>query len=189
MQTESAQSIETRLDRPGLYAIGSRPGIGKTATALALTDRCLENGRSVLYFSLETARAALLERFEKVHGPKDISRFHIVDDPAYDHVKIPETIRRMAEKDPLMHCVFIDYCELVGTSGEREKDLEQMLQALRELAKTLALSIAVLGQMKPARTETEVPEPDDLVCQGLKQSADALFLLYLEKGEVKLQAM
>jgi replicative DNA helicase len=199
--------------RPGgLYVIGARPGIGKSALALQIA-RELERYGHVAYFSLEMSAEEVTQRliaqasgvsFAMVDGSQKMPDFARakVDDWLSTYtgkiifndkssITMPEVraeIRTMVREFNLSG-VIVDYLQLMNTGrrGEnRQQEVAELSRNLKTLAMELKIPIIALSQLN-RNSENRAdgrPMMADLRESGaIEQDADAVLLLHRDREE------
>lgn len=182
-----------------LYLVGARPSVGKSLFATNVTRRALDDGRRVLFVSLEMSGREIVERMlvEKLTlDPKNISA--MLDAWGSEAVQswdlrfteratdasIAARARDIARE--YLDLVVIDYIQLLPASGRYERrDLEvgAMSRGLKLLALELRVPILVCAQLNrsPEGRSDKRPRLSDLRESGsLEQDADVVLLLHRE---------
>lgn len=190
-----------------VYVIAGRPGDGKTALALTMSE-IVSRERAVAIFSLEMSRleilARLVSRLIEVPVPtiaravKDgrpperladalhqLSQRQIMID-GRDHLTVDQiaaTARVQANKYQL-GLVVIDYLQLITPRDRRvnrEQQIAESSRAIKQLAKQIRCPILLLSQMSRA-IESRVgkqPQLSDLRESGaIEQDADAVLFIH-----------
>ena len=193
--------------RPGFYIIGGRPSMGKTAFALDITCRILENtGGYVGFFSLEMptnqlinrilARESLInqtklinsninseERAQLMRAGGLVSDMKILvnDDPAISILQIQSQAKVWANKHDLK-AIVIDYLQLVKATGSNQRHLEvgEVSRGCKVLSKILDIPVFGLCQLgREKDSGKSMPQLSELRESGsLEQDADTVMLLY-----------
>ena len=194
---------EASVVSSGLITLAARPGTGKTTAALNLAERVAEQGKAVLYFSLEMDSRQLWARrvgaysglsYSKIYrgdiANADFARlnkatemlsqhpFHIYDKPC--SIEDVERITRSTDAPAL---VVIDHIGLIKNSSGRSR-YELMTDTAHRL-KQLALSTGVpilalcqLNRQSEAR-ESKLPTVADLRDTGaIEEDSDVVMLLH-----------
>jgi replicative DNA helicase len=191
-----------------LTIAAARPGVGKTAFALAIARKAIQNGHAVHFASLEQAEVELADRLICAEAGLDghklragtFSRAEIaifkeagdrlaslplfIDD---DSVQSMFRITAKARRHKLRHgirLVIVDYLQLVEPENRREPRHEQVAgvsRRLKQLARDLALPVLALAQLNRAselRADQE-PRLADLRESGaIEADADTVMLMH-----------
>ena len=158
-----------------LVILAARPSMGKTALALNMaSNMALYSKKSVLFFSLEMSRDALVQRmissmakidsyhirsghlqkddFVKlwnVSGRLSNCKIWIEDTPGISYMDIRAISRRLKAKEEL-DVIFIDYLQLITLpSSRREENRQNTVAEISRNLKMLAreLSVPVIALM------------------------------------------
>jgi replicative DNA helicase len=213
----------TRLDevttgfQPGeLVIVGARPGVGKSALALAVAHHAAAEGHPVLLSSLEMSGAEITDRLLARAGGVNVTALRtgsvttcearrlsglgpvieglplFVDDAASQSVMhILSEARRLKRRSGLK-VVMIDYLQLVEPENRRNHRYEQVAQISRRLkflAKELEVPVIALAQVSRACEDRAGGKPrlSDLRESGdIEQNADVVLLLS-RKDDVYLE--
>ena len=151
-----------------LITIGARPAMGKTAFALSITEKILQQKKKVLAFSLEMSEKQFVTRLLVINSEVDFMRIKTVYLYPNDYDKLGNSMRNLHEFD-LTVCdmpvaieeieekikthkpevVLIDYLQLV--SGKRKMDrfsqIEDIMKNLKRIAKENGVVIFILSQL------------------------------------------
>lgn len=194
------------LHRSDLVIIGARPGMGKTSLILNIARHiCVTAGRKVAFFSLEMSRDQLAQRLLAFDAAVDISRLRqggLTSDewdrittatsnlyPAQLYVDETSAITVQQIKSKLRRnkpdIVFIDYLQLLQSTGRAENRVQQVSEMTRDLkimAKELNIPVVVCSQLSragQAKGTSHVPQLSDLRESGsIEQDADIVLLLH-----------
>lgn len=205
----------TRLHGGDLVIVAGRPGMGKTSFALGVTDANLREGKTVLWFSLEMTRQALLGRL--VSGRCGVSvetfrsgnlsehtfgraysalselgqtRLWIDDTPGVSSSHIRAEAQRIASRGGL-DLIVVDYVGLVEESGKfeaRRLEVGKISRNMVRTAKELNVPVMLLSQLNREVDTRSPPIPrlSDLRESGdLEQDADVVLLLYRAEEALK----
>lgn len=158
-----------------MVIIAARPSIGKTAFALACAAKALEQGKAVIFFSLEMSRARLLDRLiigrsgvdalgyrtgrlsddeflraQRAAGYYADCRLWINDKGSIGLGEI-EAFCLTKKKEDNCDLVIVDYLQLMKTRSQknrtRDGDLAELSRGLKLLAKDLDVPVIVLSQL------------------------------------------
>lgn len=201
------KSLDRRLGggflNSGLYFLAARPGMGKTALAIAIAEHAAQSGR-VEFLSMEmtgnqlTARRlarearvdsrTLLtdtltpEEYKRVAeaGRKiERSSLEITDGRSYTTARISAIVR----SKPGVRLVIIDHFSLIQTPGKQANHIEyaNASKALKALAKSIQAPVLCLAQLNRQNEERKDKRPQlsDLRETGAaEQDADGVILLH-----------
>lgn len=194
--------------RSGLYILGGRPSMGKTAFALDLSMRIIENtGGYVGFFSLEMPVGQLINRLlaretgidqtrlmnsniskdEKLTliergGIVSSLKLLVTDSPTMTIMQLMSQAKVWAVKNDLK-AIFVDYLQLVkGTEKGQQRYLEvgEVSRGLKALSKILDIPVIALCQLTREKEKgANLPALSDLRESGdIEQDADCVMLLY-----------
>lgn len=199
------------LQRGDLVLLAARPGVGKTALALSITDHAASRGLAVGVVSQEMSRDQLLQRLVSARTGIDLARLRsdalrederlkaldalgalselpiYVDDQAG---KSSGAIRAAARRLTAEHgcdLLVIDYLQLlVGEqrSENRVQEVAAISRDLKLLARELDCPILALSQLSRAveQRASKVPQLSDLRDSGaLEQDADVVLFIYRDE--------
>lgn len=190
--------------RPGgLYFVAARPGIGKTSFSLELAAR---SGLVTLFLSQEMTEAELVDRSVSCvgrvgyaslqNGSLDQEDWHRIveaaDSEAMRRLHIDDQgsltigdIRTKAKTIPGLQLLVLDYLQLcagsVGSSANRNAEIEQISRGLKALAKELGIAVIALSQLnrQVEQRTSKRPMLSDLRDSGsIEQDADAVMFLW-----------
>ncbi len=162
-----------------LNVIAARPGMGKTAFAIAMARRAAERGKSVLYFTLEMSARAITDRIliaaSGVNGYNyrrgELQQYEcdsmlgcadkVRDLPIYINdsaVVTTEYIRSVAKamrSQGRCDMIVVDYLQLItpsggNSNGTREQEVARITRSLLLLAKETDTPILLLAQLSRA---------------------------------------
>ncbi len=173
---KSYDAIAYGFPKGSFTVIASRPSMGKSAFADTIAlNLALDEGKSVLYYSIEANETALLKRFvANVSGVK-LSSLHAgclneeenkqinqaIEDLSNSSLQIEFTpeieISQLAEsiistmKKTAIDIVFIDYLQLITAKGfntpNREQEIGFVSRKLKAMAKQIDVPIVALSQL------------------------------------------
>lgn len=200
----------TRGLKPGeMIVIAARPSMGKTSLALNIAEHvAADAGAPVGVFSLEMSADSLALRmlcsrarvnminirdgflsdrdFPKMtHAAGQLQRapIHIDDSSGLSILKLKAKARRMYQRHGIKLLV-IDYLQLLHstarTVASREREIADISQGIKALAKELGIPIIVLSQLsRESEKEKRKPRLSDLRESGaIEQDADLVGLIY-----------
>ena len=193
-----------------LIVIGARPSMGKTALAMSIMLSMMKAGIRVGFFSLEMSLKQIGQRLISMHSEIPHESIKLKTIPEQDLYRYKETIAELRKTNIMINdkcglnvyeiksqvrqlfnegkidIVFIDYLQLIygtGTEPSREREVNFIVQELKNLAKELDIPIVLLSQLNRA-TESRAnnkPKLSDLRESGsIEQVADVVILLYRE---------
>lgn len=201
------KSLDHRLGggllNSGLYFLAARPGMGKTALAIAIAEHAAKGGR-VLFLSMEMtgdqltarrlakeanvdSRTLLMdtlspEQYKRVveAGSKiEHSGLEITDGRSYTTARISAIVRSR----PDVHLVVIDHFSLIQVPGKQANHIEyaNASKALKALAKSIQAPVLCLAQLNRQSEDRrdKRPQLSDLRETGAaEQDADGVILLH-----------
>lgn len=192
--------------RPGLYVPAGRPSMGKTAFALDLACRIMEetNGH-VGFFSIEMPIKQLINRMLAresginqqrllnceinavemdilLKSGSKVSNMKLLvnDDPSISILQIQSQAKVWANKFNLK-AIFVDYIQLVkGSSNQRHLEVGEVSRGLKALSKILDIPVFGLAQLGREKDGGKsMPQLSELRESGnIEQDADTVMLLY-----------
>jgi replicative DNA helicase len=195
-----------------LLILAGRPSMGKTALATNIARHAARSGASVAFFSLEMSAEQLtlrmlaeetgissdtvrkghttpMEMSQLVDAGREIERLpmHIDATGGLSISSLVGRARRLKRRRGL-DLVVVDYLQLVTTkdrrrSGSRTEEVTEITQALKALAKELAVPVLALSQLsrQVENREDKRPQLSDLRESGsIEQDADAVLFVYRE---------
>jgi replicative DNA helicase len=195
---------------PGqLIILAARPGVGKTALALAIADQAARAGSAALFCSLEMPKRELAMRVMSqrtgvsVHamraGTRDESHWSaltrvsaeaakdplfIDDKPAITLAYLRARAKRLARKQGLQ-LIVVDYIGLMRGEGQnRTQELGSISRGLKALAKELQVPVLACAQLNRAveSRNDRRPQLHDLRDSGeIEQDADIVLMLHREE--------
>jgi replicative DNA helicase len=204
--------IKTSGLHPGdLVVVAGRPSMGKSAFVACLAENvAVEQNQGVGFFSLEMSKEQLVQRFlcaqAKVDAHKVRTGFllptdwphltsaagrlseaplFIDDTPAMNIFELRARARRMRSHHDIK-LVIVDYLQLMRghrRPESRQQEISQISQALKSLAKELAVPVIAVSQLsrEVEKREDHRPRLSDLRESGaIEQDADLVALLFRE---------
>jgi replicative DNA helicase len=190
-----------------LCVIAGNPGMGKSAMAIQTAMRVAEDGRGVLFFSLEMSRNSILQRMAvcraRVDGRKISAGYANYEERVrltkaiYEMTKWPlwiaeygistvsgirAALRAKRSKQDVFMLV-IDYLQLlqtIGKSSNRNEEVSEITRTLKLLAMEEKVNIQVLSQLnRENKKERRSPELQDLRESGsIEQDADQVTFVW-----------
>lgn len=190
------------LIRGGFYIAAARPGVGKTALALAIAERvCRQYEKRVMFVSLEMRPTELMAReaamisgipsteilVQRNLGDRNAALFEAFNKlefagPSYNRKNrlSVSDIGFMARRSKAQ-LLIIDYLGLIQERDgkDRYEKTTNISNRLKELAMDLNIPIFCLAQLNRQATATEEPKLSDLRDSGaLEQDADGILMMY-----------
>ena len=197
--------------KPGEFIIlAGRPSMGKTSFALHCIKHAAEDGKHIVFFSLETGEDQLgvnmlameskvnsresqlgristidLERMMGAAGDLYDLPIYFDDDPELTVYEIRSRIMRYAKRNPV-DFVVIDYLQYINGANKRDERRAQVTEIsrrLKSMCKTMDIPIMALSQLNrnTADRSGHRPMPSDLKESGdIEQDADIVLLLHRE---------
>lgn len=193
------------ISKFNLICVGARAGTGKTLFAIQTAVKLGEQGKKVLYFSLEMGSEELSTRIysnltkidsKDLFKPENIYKLGqfaekynslniMINDEVLNFEDITRIIKTEARKGNV-DVVIIDHVGLMTLkekSFSRENEVSKMSKYLKYLAKTLKVPIIALTQLNRTAQNTE-PTMAMLRDSGSwEQDADKVILLWQEQEE------
>ncbi len=157
-----------------LIIIAARPAMGKTSLVLNMTQKAIERGEGVAFFSLEMPAEQLMLRLlstetsiplQKLRvgdlGDEEWSRLSsatdrmatrklFVDDGGYATIhQVRSKLRKLKGRHPEISMAIIDYLQLMsGDNREgRQQVISEISRGLKQLARELQIPIVALSQL------------------------------------------
>lgn len=190
-----------------LIILAARPGMGKTAFALACGLHTAKQDIPVAIFSLEMSKEKLTDRIISMEAEVDGNKFNIDGLNKFDVERI-ERYKPILKKIPLyiddnanlsitqfqvkakrlkhkfgVGLIIVDYLQLmVGKGNNREQEISKISRGLKMTAKELNIPIIALSQLSrsvESRGGSKRPLLSDLRESGaIEQDADMVQFLY-----------
>jgi replicative DNA helicase len=189
-----------------LIIMAARPGMGKTALALNISQYVNSLDKRVLFFSLEMGKSQLLERLlsgmsgvnnkalrngflNNTTWPmirsaaKELKKQKLLvdDTPALSLVQL-KARAKMAHQRYGIDIIFIDYLQLMKADGEnRVQEVSNISGGLKSLAKELNIPVVALAQLNRGLESRPDKRPllSDLRESGsIEQDADTICFIY-----------
>jgi replicative DNA helicase len=205
------------LQRSNLVILAARPGMGKTALSLNITQNiAVKYRKKVGFFSLEMSKEELVDRllvsqadidawklktgrlnqqdFLKISDAMGVlaeASLFIDDTPGLSIFDMRTKARRlMSEQD--IDILVVDYLQLAHgrTQDNRVQEVSEISQGLKNIARELRIPILALSQLSRAiesRGEKR-PQLSDLRESGaIEQDADVVMFLYRKDEDIREQ--
>jgi replicative DNA helicase len=192
-----------------LVILAARPAMGKTAVALHFARKAAEAGTAVAMFSLEMSDVSLGNRLALSQTDVDSDRFRLgklsqeealaVENAASKLYHLPVYVDsnaavtmgyihsrcRMLKKKGKCAMIIIDYLQLAGEKGDRnrnrENEVSQMSREAKLIARELDVPVILLSQLsrEVERRNNKVPVLADLRESGaIEQDADMVVFIH-----------
>ncbi len=201
------------LQRGDMVVLAARPSMGKTALALNIAQNAaLLSEVAVGIFSLEMGREQLVARMLCTQGEVDAAKMrtgnlrdddwerlsdasevlrrcsiHIDDTPGISLSELRGRARRLAQQEPRLGLIVIDYLQLMQSDDPRSPRTQQVSdisRGLKALAKDLRVPVVALSQLNRGVEERadKRPLPSDLRESGaIEQDADVIMFIYRDE--------
>jgi len=192
-----------------LIVIAARPAMGKTNMALNLASNVINQGKSVLFFSLEMTTDELMGRmcasrsgllYDKVlsanfHGDEEWRLYNdftatmseqriFVDDDAGASISDIRSKSRQIKMRHGLDLIIVDYLQLVDAPGGTPTEVvENVSRGLKRLAKDMDCPVVALSQLSREceKRQDKRPMLSDLRQSGsIEQDANIVAFLYRE---------
>lgn len=192
--------------REGFYVIGGRPSMGKTAFALDIACRLMEETKKhVGFFSLEMPTNQLinrilaretqidqtklincninsLERNILISSGSKVAELPLLvnDNPSISILQIQSQAKIWANKYDLA-AIFVDYLQLAkGSNTQRHLEVGEISRGCKILSKILKIPVFALCQLgREKDAGKSMPQLSELRESGsIEQDADSVWLLY-----------
>lgn len=208
-------NILAGFQKSNLVILAARPGMGKTAFSLNITQYITVNAKQKIgFFSLEMSKEELVDRL--LVGQADIdawklktgrlnqqdflklseamgvlaeAQLFIDDQPGLSIFEVRTRARRLkAEHD--IDMIVVDYLQLLQgrTKDNRVQEVAEISQGLKNLARELRVPVLALSQLSRAiesRGE-RIPQLSDLRESGsIEQDADVVMFLYRKDDDIR----
>ena len=197
------------LEKGDFVIVGARPSAGKTAFTVSLANNMVKNGLRVAYFSLETNKSRLKNRFfanllgiplsdikhRKVtienYGKEKIKEINKIISDTYSvmgNLDIVQasgyTAQQIRMEAELLEAdvIFIDYIGLVTAEGKnRYEKMTNISMDLHNMAQQTGIVVIALSQLNRSGTDKH-PQMTELRESGqIEQDADLILLMH--KGD------
>ena len=192
-----------------LCIVGARPGVGKSAMALAIAENTAKHGGVVLIYSMEMLADELAERMVARRGIvtlDDLIENQNLDKDKYTKIsascaeleRLPirindsphmtvGKIRNEAAATDGLKLIIVDFLSLMQSDKRYEKrylELGAISRELKNLAAELRIPIITLCQLNREHDDSERPTLNNLRDSGeLEQNANKVLLMWNEDKE------
>lgn len=198
----------------GVYVAAARPGVGKTALALAIADQvAVMGGIRTLYVSLEMRPVELLARCVAMRSgipstailrkarltPDEQAHFEDAKTIIRQSGLVFNRVKRIDVQEIAHMCrrsqcklLIVDYLGLVREKEgkDRYEKVTKVSNDLKELALDLDIPVLALAQLNRQASASEAPKLADLRDSGaIEQDADGVLLMYREMMDPKGNAI
>jgi len=188
------------------YVIAARSSMGKTALMCSIAHSVAQSTPCYIA-TLEMPRREIAARLMAIHGnlnlgdarqwtPEDYNKLtvasHVINsmpitidhEEALSITKLRARCRRLKRKNNI-GCIFVDYLQLMKSKADgREREIAQISEGLKSLAKELDVPVVVLAQLNrdcDKRTDKR-PLMSDLRESGsIEQDADVIIMVYRDE--------
>jgi replicative DNA helicase len=191
-----------------LVIVAARPAMGKTAFCLNLAQKALDLNKGVAIFSLEMPAEQLMLRMlsaktsiplQKVKvgnlnddewtrlsdacNVMEQKKLFVDDNGNVDIHHVRAKLRKLKSKHPDISLCVIDYLQLMGSAGNKDRHLEvsDISRGLKLLARELSMPIVALSQLNRGVESRHDKRPmlSDLRESGaIEQDADMILFVY-----------
>lgn len=198
------------FQKSDLIITAARPGMGKTAYVLNEIIECGLNNIPVAFFSLEMSEKQIIGRMISIMSGIDISKINNYNLTPEELVRIQEYVSKLAlmpiyiddtsgispielkikcnklKREKGIEMVVVDYLQLMKVKdkkvGNREQEISEISQSLKNLAKDLDVPVMALSQLSRSveqRGSSKRPLLSDLRDSGsIEQDADVVMFIY-----------
>lgn len=205
------------MQRSNLIILAARPGMGKTAFSLNMTQNItVKHKKKVGFFSLEMSKEELVDRllvsqadidawklktgrlnqqdFLKISDAMGVladAPLYIDDTPGLSIFEMRTKARRLMSEHEI-DLIVVDYLQLAHgkTTDNRVQEVSEISQGLKNIARELRIPVLALSQLSRAienRGEKR-PQLSDLRESGaIEQDADVVMFLYRKDEDVREQ--
>ena len=203
-------NMTTGFNKGDFVIIAARPSMGKTALALNITLKNIEEGTGVVFFSLEMPAEQLMLRLLSIKTSIPLQNLRIgkleddewtrvndalksfedktfiVDDSTFSTISTIKTkARKLKMQYPNIELIVIDYLGLIEGLQNRDRHLEVSVisRGLKTLARELEIPIIALSQLNREleKRTNKRPMISDLRDSGsIEQDADLIMFVHRE---------
>ena len=208
---ENIDRMTSGLQKSDFILLAARPSMGKTALALNIAMNAAKSDASVAIFSLEMAKAQLVQRIISMESLVESNKLrtgqlidedwtklanamnnvsntniYIDDTPAITLFEMMSKCRRLKMEKGL-DLIIIDYLQLMqgdSKSESRQQEISYLSRGLKALAREMDCPILSLSQLSraPEQRTDHRPILSDLRESGaIEQDADVVMLLYRDE--------
>jgi len=188
------------------YVIAARSSMGKTALMCSIAHHVAKTLPCYIA-TLEMPRREIASRLMAIHGNVNLGNAKHWTESDYDRITVasgvvsemPITIDheegltlsklrarcRRAKRRKGLGCIFVDYLQLMKSKADtREREVAQISEGLKSLAKELDVPVVVLAQLNRDcdKRSDKRPLMSDLRESGsIEQDADVIIMLYRDE--------
>ncbi len=200
--------MTTGFQEGDLVIVGARPSMGKTAFALSMVLKNLDNGNGVAMFSLEMPAEHLMMRLLSMKTSINLQDLRVGNLSDEQLTKVGDALNEFKSKDlfvydegnlnindlkskakkikikhPNIGLIVIDYLQLMGGSSGKDRHLEvsEISRGLKLLARSLKVPIIALSQLNrnvDARPNRRPIMSDIRESGSIEQDADIILFIY-----------
>ncbi len=200
--------LTTGFGEGDLIIVAARPAMGKTSFALNLAEKALKDKLGVAIFSLEMPAEQLMirmlssitsipmqklkigdlddDQWSRLSSAMDNmskSKLFVDDNGLVDIHHVRSKLRKLKTNHPEISLAIIDYLQLMGSSGNKDRHLEvsEISRGLKLLARELNIPIIALSQLNRSLESRNDKRPmlSDLRESGaIEQDADLILFVY-----------
>ena len=200
--------MTTGFQEGDLIIVGARPSMGKTAFALSMMLKNLENGNGVAMFSLEMPAEHLMMRLLSMKTSINLQDLRVGNLNDSQLGKVSSALNEFKDKDlfvydegnlnindlkskakkikikhPNIGMIIIDYLQLMGGSSGKDRHLEvsEISRGLKLLARSLKVPIIALSQLNrnvDSRPNRRPIMSDIRESGSIEQDADIIIFIY-----------
>jgi len=177
-----------------LAVIAGRPSMGKSSLAFQIADANARQGKTVVYFALETSVREIgvrgLKWWDQQHGRDEALRMasnvplFIDDTPAVSLSHIRIRCRRIRRQRGL-HLIVVDYLQLMRQRApSRLEEISEISRGLKAIAKEFHVPVIAVSQLSRAVEQRPDKRPilSDLRESGqIEQDADVVLMCYRDE--------
>jgi len=191
-----------------LIIIAARPAMGKTSLVLNMTQKAIERGEGIAFFSLEMPAEQLMLRLLSTETSIPLQKLRVGDltDDEWNNLSrsadkmaqrklfvddggmatihhVRSKLRKLKGQHPEISMAIIDYLQLMsGDSKEgRQQVISEISRGLKQLARELQMPIIALSQLNRGVESRDNKRPmlSDLRESGsIEQDADIVMFVY-----------
>jgi len=191
-----------------LVIIAARPAMGKTSLVLNMTQKAIERGEGVAFFSLEMPAEQLMLRLLSTETSIPLQKLRVgdltdeqwsnltkasdtmaqrklfVDDGGYATIHhVRSKLRKLKSQHPEISMAIIDYLQLMSGDNKegRQQVISEISRGLKQLARELEIPILALSQLNRGVESRDNKRPmlSDLRESGsIEQDADIVMFVY-----------
>lgn len=163
-----------------LYLLSASTHIGKTTFALNLACNVANQGRRVLFASLEQG-VFIYPRIASMNGGKIPGSLHVYSSDELVQVDRIVTICSKPERYDLL---IIDHLHFIAKGGKgKTEDIDEMVAKIQNMAKKLQIPVLLIAHVRKLNEDRE-PNMDDLRdSSSLAQVPSVVMFLYRKKNE------